>query len=242
MSASLGRTRPEAVHPAQDALVAALGLVGHGIGFVLDGHVVEDVLLVDIHPPDAVSDDDGEFEGKGGVVGLEVGHRVGEEVGVAVLVLESLSVEGGPSGRPADHEAARADVACGPDQITDALHPEHGVEDEEGNGVDAVGGVRGAGRNEGAHGAGLGDALLEELAVLGLLVVHERSGVDGFIELAGVRVDPDLPEERLGPEGARFVGDDGHDELADLGIFEEFGEQANKSLSGRDRRDHRSPL
>ncbi len=203
--------RPEAVHPAEDALLAALGLGGHGVGLVLDRDVVEDVFLLDVHAPDAVLDDDRQLEGEGRVVGLEVGHRVGEQVGVAVLVLQPLAGEGGAAGGAADQEAAAAHVAGGPDQIADALEAEHRVEDEERDRVDAVGGVGGAGGDERAHRAGLGDALLEDLAVLGLLVVQQRLGVDRLVELAGVGVDPDLAEERLHAEGARLVGDDGHD-------------------------------
>ena len=57
---------------------------------------------------------------------------------VAVLVLEAFARERGASGSAAEEEAARAHVGGGPDEIGDALETEHGVINEEGNGVDAV--------------------------------------------------------------------------------------------------------
>ena len=68
------------------------------------------------------------------------------------------------------------------------------------------------------------DALLEKLAVLGLLVVHESAGVHRLVELPGVGVDTDLAEKGLGAEGARLVRDDGHDELAQLRVLEQLGQ------------------
>ncbi len=47
------------------------------------------------------------------------------------------------------------------------------------------------------------------------MVVHEGVGVHRFIELTGVGVDPDLPEQRLHPEGAGLVGNDRYDLFAE---------------------------
>ena len=66
-------------------------------------------------------------------------------------------------------------------------------------------------RDPGGDGARLVDALLEDLAVLRLLVVRELLAVLGLVELAERRVDADLAEEVCHAEGARLVGDDGHD-------------------------------
>jgi hypothetical protein len=61
-----------------------------------------------------------------------------------------------------------ARVAGQPGEVADPLEAEHRVVDVERHRVEAVGGVGGAGRDEGAHGARLGDALLEDLPGLGL--------------------------------------------------------------------------
>jgi hypothetical protein len=80
-----------------------------------------------------------------------------------------------------------------------------------------VRGVGGAGGDERAHRAGLGDALLEDLTVVALLVVEQVVAVDGLVELAHRRVDADLPEERLHAEGAGLVGHDRHDQVLPRG-------------------------
>ena len=92
----------------------------------------------------------------------------------------------------------------------------------------AVGGVGGAGGDERRHRPGLGDAFFENLAVGRLLVVEQRVHVDRLVELAGVRVDADLAEERLHAEGARFVGHDRHDQLADLLVAQQLRQQPHE--------------
>jgi hypothetical protein len=97
-----------------------------------------------------------------------------------------------------------------------------------------VGGPRG---DERRHRPGLGDALLEQLAVPGLAVVKEHLTVDGLVELAGVGVDPDLAEQRLHAEGAGLVGDDGDDPRAQALVADEPRQQPHE---GHGRR-HRAP-
>ena len=55
----------------------------------------------------------------------------GEEVAVAVLVLQALAVERGAAGGAAHQEAARAHVARRPGEVADALKAEHRVVDVE---------------------------------------------------------------------------------------------------------------
>ena len=77
------------------------------------------------------------------------------------------------------------------------------------------------GRGERRHRAGLGDALLEELAVRRLAVREQQPGVDRLVLLAERRVDLELGEERVHAERARLVGDDRHDARAELGILQQ---------------------
>ena len=72
------------------------------------------------------------------------------------------------------------------------------------------------GGDERRHRPGFGDAFLENLPVLRFLVIEERIHVDRLVLLADVGVDADLPEERLHAEGARFVGNNRHDQIANL--------------------------
>ena len=205
------------IDAAQDAFADVVG-VGHGwldVGLVLDGDVEEDAFVLVVHASDAFLDDDGDFVGVGGVVGDEVGDGGGEHVAVTVLVLEALAVEGGATGGGADQEAAGLGVAGGVGEVADALESEHGVEDEEGDHGHFEGGVGHAAGDEGGHGAGLGDAFFEHLAVAGFFVEEQAVGIDGLVELAGGGVDAELAEHAFHAEGARLVGHDGNDVLAE---------------------------
>jgi hypothetical protein len=53
------------------------------------------------------------------------------------------------------------------------------------------------------------------------------------ILLANVGVDADGAEERLHPEGARFVGDDRDDQVADLLVAEQLGQDPDEDHRGR---------
>ena len=205
------RSRPESVKTLQDAVRGALRHDRHRVLLVHHREVVEDAFLLDVHPSDAVLDDDGNLVGERRVVGHAVGIGEREQLAVAVLVLKPFARQRRASGRPAQQETTRARVGSGPDQVADALEAEHRVVDEEWDGVDAVGGVGGARGDERRHRAGFGDPFLENLPVGCFLVVQEHVHVDRLVELTDVRVDADLPEQRLHPEGARFVGHDRHD-------------------------------
>ena len=182
----------------------------------MHGQVVEHVLLLLVHAPDAFFDDHRQFVAVGRIVGQQVRHGVGQQVAVAVLVLEPFARQRGPSRRGADQESLAAHVARGPDQVADALQAEHGIVDEEGDGIDVVGGVGRTGGDEGRHGARFRYALFQQLAVLGLAVVQERFTVHRVVELPHRGIDAGLPEQGLHAEGARLVGDDGHDQVADF--------------------------
>ena len=134
----------------------------------------------------------------------------------------------------AEQEASRARVARRPGEVADPLESEHRVEDVEGDHLDAVVRVRGRGGDPRGHRSRLGDALLEDLALLVLAVEHERAGVLGLIQLADVRVDPELAEHALHPEGPCFVGHDRHDPVADLLVANERGENADERHRRRD--------
>ena len=148
-------------------------------------------------------------------------------------MLETFAVEGGAASGCAHEEAAAAGIAEGPDGIADALEPEHRVIRVEGNHRHAVCRVRLAGGRETAHGAGFGDALFQDLAVLGFLVVEELIGIDGFVQLAVRGVDRNLAEEAFHAEGAGFVRDDRHDQLAQFLVLQQCSQDADEGHSRR---------
>ena len=91
-----------------------------------------------------------------------------------------------------------------------------------------VGRVRGARRGEAAHRPGFGDALLEDLPVDGLAVREHHPRVHRLVALSERRVDLHLAEERVHAEGARLVGDDRDDPVADARIAEQVAQQAGE--------------
>ena len=90
--------------------------------------------------------------------------------GMAVLVLQSLPVESRAARRGAQEEASSPRVAEGPELVAGPLEAEHRIEDVERNHGLGVSGVGRAGGLERRRGTGLGDPLLEHLAVLRLAV------------------------------------------------------------------------
>ena len=78
------------------------------------------------------------------------------------------------------------------------------------------------------HRACFGDAFLKNLAVLRFFVIEERIHVDRLIVLAHARINPHLAEQRLHAEGASLVGDNGHNELAQLRIAQQFRQQPHE--------------
>ncbi len=221
-----------AVEPPQDARLAALRHLGHGVVLVVEGEVVEDVFVVGVHPTAPVGDDHCQLVGEGGVVHHAVGHHRVEQRAVPVLVLQPLAVERGAPGSGTEQETPAPRVGKGPHQVAGALIAEHGIEDVEGQHGDAVGGVSRPGGGEAGHGAGFGDALLEDLAGLRLPVAEKQIGVDRLVLLAQGGVDADLPEQRVQPEGSGLVGDDGHHPLAHVGVAHQVAQHPGEHHGG----------
>ena len=211
------------MHAREDSLdVDTLGLCGLGIGLVVDGEVVEDVLLLlSVHPTQAVGHDVADLVAVGGVVGLHRGIGGREEQRVAVLVLEALAVERGAPCRRAEHESAHHLVHRLPEGIAGPLEAEHRVEDVDGDHRLAVGGVRRTGGDERRDRASLVDSLVQDLAVLGLLIVEDQLAVDRDVLLAPWVIDLGRGEERVHAEGARLIGDDRHEARADALVAHE---------------------
>ena len=84
----------------------------HGVLFVHDGDVVEDVFTVLIHPADTIFDNDRQLVGERRVIGSQIRHRKGEHVAIAILVLQSFAGERGAPGGTAKQEATAS--ACRP--------------------------------------------------------------------------------------------------------------------------------
>ena len=113
---------------------------------------------------------------------------------MAVLVLQALAEQRGAPGGGTEQEAPGPGVGGRPDQVADALEPEHRIEDVERHHRHAAHGVLVAGGDEARHRAGLGDALLEDLTVLAAWPERDGEFADKFNTMPKVVVSTTLSD------------------------------------------------
>ena len=119
------------VHALDDLLLGAGLQARHRVVLVQQRQVVVDVVLLLDHALQAVVQDHADLVREGRVVADAVRDRAGQDVAVAVLVLQAFAVQRGAARGAAEQEAARLHVAGGPGQVADALEAEHRVVDVE---------------------------------------------------------------------------------------------------------------
>src|SRR5206468_12203332 len=117
---------------------------------------------------------EGNFVGEGRVVREQRRDRAGQQQAVAVLVLQPFAVERRAAGGGAEQESLGFHVGGQPHLVTYALEAEHRVVNEEGDHVGRVAGIGRARGDERRHRTGFGDAFLQDLAVLRLVIVKQR--------------------------------------------------------------------
>ena len=143
----LSRPFAEQVHAAAYSLLCAFRHRRVRVVLVHQRDVVVDVVLILEHTPQPILDDDRDLIGKRRIVGDAVGDGGGEQVAVAILVLQPFAVEGRASGGAAEQEAAGAHIARRPGEIAHALQPKHRVVDVERDHRHVARAVRGRGRD-----------------------------------------------------------------------------------------------
>ena len=97
---------------------------------------------------------------------------------------------------------------------------------------DSVAGIGGAGGDERGHRSGLGDPFFQNLAVLLFAVVEQHVYIVGLVFLPFSRVNTNLPNRRFETECTTFIGNDRHDQLADLRILQQMAQDAHKAHRG----------
>ena len=126
---------------------------------------------ITVHALQAVRHDVADLVGVGRVVGHKRVVGGGQDLRVAVHVLQALARERGAPGGGADDEALGELVAGGPELVAGALEAEHRVEDVDRHHRQVVRGVPyRADDLKAAARAGLGDARVQDTALLGLTV------------------------------------------------------------------------
>ena len=218
------------VHALDDLLFGPLSEAGHGVVFVEQREVVEDVVLLLHHALEAVVQDHTHFVSKGGVVAHTVRDRVGQNVAVAVFVLQAFAVERGAPRGAAEEEAARLHIARRPGQITNALETKHRVIHVERDHDPVAGAVARGRRDPAAHAARFVDPFLQDLTSLVLLVVHHLVFIDRRVLLSGRVVDSDLTEQTLHAERTGLVNQNGHDAGTDFLLTQQLGQKAHIGL------------
>mmetsp|Transcript_49061 Transcript_49061/g.110337 ORF Transcript_49061/g.110337 Transcript_49061/m.110337 type:complete len:435 (-) Transcript_49061:1839-3143(-) len=222
----------ELVESLDDALIHTRGLGRHGKVLVVGRHVVDDVPVLAPHLLHAMLHDCRHLIAECRIPALDRGAGQGNEQGVAVLVLQALAVQccaavGGP-----DEETTSSHVRSLPDAIAHALEAKHGVVDEEGEGWRLLGSV-GCGRGNPRHdGATLADALLQDLSVGGLGILHHLVGIDRRVVLPEGSVDLEDREECVQAEGSGLIGDHQRDALAKLSRLHHLAENLRKIHCG----------
>ena len=218
---------------AENALFRPFRHCRMGVILVQGRDVVINVVLIDEHPFQAGVDDHREFVAVSRVVGHAIGNGRGENMAVAVLVLQTLAVKSRPARRAADQEAACAHVARRPGEIADALEAEHRVIDIERYHRHVrrrVGRARG---DERGHRARLVDPFLKNLSFRILAIIHELIGVLRPIELPHLAENANLPKQPLHAEGPALVGDDRNHMRADVLVAQERGQNSDEGHGGR---------
>src|SRR5579885_3600090 len=113
---------------------------------------------------------------------------------VTVLMLQALAGQSRAARSAPDQKSTRSHVSSRPDQVANPLETEHGVINEEGDSIDAVGRVCSAGGDERAHRACFSNAFLQDLPVQRFLVVEQCVHVDRFVKLSDAGINAYLPE------------------------------------------------
>src|SRR5258708_21575494 len=112
----------------------------------------------------------------------------------------------------------------------DAMKSGHGVKEKERDGVEDVGRVGRTCGHERRHRAGFGDPFLKDLSVFRFFVIQQCVYINGLINLAHMRIDADLAEERFHAEGARFVWNDGTTIFPNSGSRSNFFNMPTKAM------------
>ena len=179
-------------------------------------------------------DHHGHFVTVSRVIGLTAGNGLGQDVAVAVLVLQAFTVQRCSPGGATHQETAGLNVTRRPGQIAHTLKTKHGVENVERYQREVVGAVGGCRCHPGRHGTIFVDPFLKHLTFLVFLVVHDLVTVFRHVLLAFRGVDTHLAEHALHPEGTGLVRYDRNNSLTDALVFGQSRQQSHERHGGGD--------
>ncbi|MNY25311.1 hypothetical protein D3C86_1590860 [compost metagenome] len=202
------------------------------VAFVHQGDVIKLVDLTLQHLAHAMIQDHRKLAGERGVVGTAVGHHRRHQMAVAVLMLQAFAPQRRASRGSAKQEPASPLIRCRPDQIANALEAEHRVIDVERQHRQAMHRIAGRGGHPRTDGAGLADALFENLAIEGFAITEDRTDVLRFIALPHAGIDADLLEQAGHAEGPRLIRHDRHDSRPQRLVPQQTAEHPHEGHGG----------
>ena len=202
--------------------------------FVHGGDVVVNIFLFTVHTTQAILNDHCQLITVGWIIADAVRHGAGQNVAVAVLVLQTFTVQGGTTSGCTNHEAAGLNITSRPCQVTRTLEAEHGVVGVERNHRDVVVAVGGCSSNPGSMGTRFVDTFFQNLASLGLFVEHQLIGILWLVLLAVGRVNAQLTEHAFHTKGTGFVRNNRYDVLAKGLILHQHAQNTVERHGGGD--------
>ncbi len=178
-----------------------------------------------VHTGQAIVNNDGQLVSKRRIIGLDLWWRHSQNVTVPVLVLQPFTGKGGTTRRSTDQKPPGAAVAGLPDLITDPLEAEHRIEGVKRYGLDTVVGIGGSCSDKTRHRPRFTQTFFKNCTGLLFVIVEQAALINRIVKLPGMAVDSSLAKQGFHAKGARLVGDDRHDQLADFRITHQFGQK-----------------
>ncbi len=120
----------QAIDPLNNPFFTSGGHRRHGVLLVAYRNVVDPFFPFLVEPTHPIQYDDGGLVVVGWIVGSNRWEGYGVQVAMAILVLQTFTIQGGPTGRSTDQEALGSHIGGGPND-PNALESEHRVIDIE---------------------------------------------------------------------------------------------------------------
>src|SRR5262249_2967616 len=142
-------SRFKLVEPLKNPRFGASGHFRHLIALIVERQIVKIFFAFNVKPSEAVANNDGDFVGKTGIISEQRRNGAGQDLAMAVLMLDPLSIPSRTPGRAIQEQPLRYNHAPRPQQLSDAPKPTHRIIEVEGHNVDTVVGIGRAGGNKG---------------------------------------------------------------------------------------------
>mmetsp|Transcript_47797 Transcript_47797/g.104253 ORF Transcript_47797/g.104253 Transcript_47797/m.104253 type:complete len:249 (+) Transcript_47797:589-1335(+) len=208
------------------------GDLWHGVILIVQGDVVDQILVFAPHLLNAVLDDIRHLVCKGGIPTNHCGIADTNEQGMAILMLKPLTIQGGSSSSGTQKKSACARIGGLPNDVAHALEAKHGVVDEEGHHRAPLRCVRSPRSNPSTKSASFADPFLQDLPIRCLGIFHQDVVINWRVVLPERCMDLELVEERIHAKGPGLVRDHGYASSAKLSRLHQPSQQGREGHCG----------